>query len=170
MYESMYHQRFREPHKSKWRCKIEAWREVVGYNKLLDGRLQLRLKDTSSGEVSMSESSFDLAIVGTGYERNFHETLLAPTRDLLPSDRFVVGRDYRLQFREDAVAGDSGIWLQGCCEDSHGVGLVVLQALKELDRLTTRHQQLSDTLLSILAVRGGEMVDSIFPSPTQAKL
>ncbi|KAL2039089.1 hypothetical protein N7G274_008138 [Stereocaulon virgatum] len=149
MYENMYHQRLHEPDPRKWRCKVEAWREVIGHSKLPDGRLQLSLKNTSNGEASKSDLSFDLVVVGTGYERNAHETLLAPTRDLLPSDRFVVGRNYKIQYREGAVADDSGIWLQGCCEDSHG---------------------LSDTLLSILAVRGGEMVDSIFPAPRQAKL
>ncbi|KFY80400.1 hypothetical protein V499_00749 [Pseudogymnoascus sp. VKM F-103] len=54
---------------------------------------------------------------------------------------FPVGRDYKVQYAEGAVEEGAGIWLQGCNEKTHG---------------------LSDTLLSILAHRGGEVVQSIF--------
>lgn len=33
-----------------------------------------------------------------------------------------VARDYGLQFADGKVAAGSGIWLQGCCEGTHGVG------------------------------------------------
>lgn len=52
-----------------------------------------------------------------------------------------VKREYAVELAPDAVESDAGIWLQGCNENTHG---------------------LSDTLLSILAVRGGEMVENIF--------
>jgi L-ornithine N5-oxygenase len=32
-----------------------------------------------------------------------------------------VSRDYSVQFSPGAVADGSGIWLQGCCEGTHGV-------------------------------------------------
>ncbi|KFY17360.1 hypothetical protein V492_00726, partial [Pseudogymnoascus sp. VKM F-4246] len=54
---------------------------------------------------------------------------------------FPVGRDYKVQYAPGAVEEGAGIWLQGCNEKTHG---------------------LSDTLLSILAHRGGEVVGSIF--------
>ncbi|CAD6572281.1 MAG: hypothetical protein ASARMPREDX12_005092 [Alectoria sarmentosa] len=130
MYEKMYHQRLHEPDQSKWQYRIVPWREVIGFENCSDRRLRLKLKNTSNGETSLSDTSFDLAMLGTGYERNGHETLLEPTRHLLQENRYTVQRDYRLLFRKDAVADDCGIWLQGCCEDTHG---------------------LSDTLLSILA-------------------
>ena len=134
MYENMYHQRLREADQNKWQCKIVAWRQVIGTENGSDGRLRLKLKDTSSGETSVSDSSFDLAILGTWYERNGHETLLKPTRHLLREDRYAVERDYKVVFRKDAVASDCGIWLQGCCEDSHGVGGVFLPPVRqELD-------------------------------------
>ncbi|KAL8754000.1 MAG: hypothetical protein Q9199_004649 [Rusavskia elegans] len=147
LYKAMYHQRLHEPDPCKWQFKIVPWREVVGSEK--DGeRIRLRLKNTSNGEISMSDNAFDLAILGTGYERKGHETLLESTRDLLQEERFTVERDYRVKYRKDAVAEGCGVWLQGCCEDTHGLG---------------------DTLLSMLAVRGGEMVDSIFGSQTQQR-
>jgi L-ornithine N5-oxygenase len=46
-----------------------------------------------------------------------------------------------VQFEEGTVAPGAGIYLQGCNEQTHG---------------------LADSLLSILSVRGGEMVDTIF--------
>ncbi|OBT68718.1 hypothetical protein VE03_01650 [Pseudogymnoascus sp. 23342-1-I1] len=54
---------------------------------------------------------------------------------------FPVGRDYKVQYAPGAVEEGAGVWLQGCNEKTHG---------------------LSDTLLSILAHRGGEVVGSIF--------
>ncbi|KFY24438.1 hypothetical protein V491_02160, partial [Pseudogymnoascus sp. VKM F-3775] len=59
----------------------------------------------------------------------------------LPEPVFPVGRDYKVQYAPGAVEEGAGIWLQGCNEKTHG---------------------LSDTLLSILAHRGGEVVASIF--------
>lgn len=61
--------------------------------------------------------------------------------------RWSVGRNYGVQFEKGTVSSDAGLWLQGCNEGTHG---------------------LSDTLLSILAVRGGEMVDNIFGSKTSS--
>lgn len=129
MYENMYHQRLHEPDQSKWQYKIVGWREVIGFENCSDHRLRLKLANTSNGEISMSDTSFDLAILGTGYERNCHERLLEPTRYLLQENRYAVERNYKVKFRKDAVADSCGIWLQGCCEDSHGVGGVPLQSI-----------------------------------------
>ena len=71
----------------------------------------------------MTDSAFDLVLAGTGYERNAHEVILEPARDVLQDGRFAVERNYRLRFRKDAVADDCGLWLQGCCQSSHGVSL-----------------------------------------------
>lgn len=131
MYENMYHQRLHEPDQSKWQYKIVAWREVVGFETCPDRRIRLKLKNTSNGEITMSDSSFDLAVLGTGYERNGHETLLEPARHLLREDRYAVERNYKVKFRKDAVASNCGIWLQGCCEDSHGVGGVLLHPSRQ---------------------------------------
>ena len=129
MYESMYHQRLHEPDQSKWRCKITPWQEVIGFETGPDLRLRLKLKNTSNGTIGMSDSSFDLAILGTGYERNEHKTLLEPIRYLLHENRYTVERNYKVMFRKDAVADGCGIWLQGCCEDSHGVSAVLQQSV-----------------------------------------
>ncbi|PBP25550.1 L-ornithine N5-oxygenase SidA [Diplocarpon rosae] len=94
------------------------------------------------------ELAVDAVFVATGYEQTAYEDLLLNTRALLTAqDRhdgqtvFPVRRDYKIAFDESKVAANTGIWLQGCNEKTHG---------------------LSDTLLSILAVRAGELVQSIF--------
>ncbi|KAH9845338.1 L-ornithine N(5)-monooxygenase [Teratosphaeria destructans] len=76
--------------------------------------------------------------------------MLRGLRDYMPgggateTTRWTVRRDYGVEFKRGAIAPDAGVWLQGCNEQTHG---------------------LSDSLLSILACRGGEMVESIFGAP-----
>jgi len=42
--------------------------------------------------------------------------------DVRTSNRMLeVGRDYQVKFSPDVIAPGSGIWLQGCCEGTHGV-------------------------------------------------
>ncbi|KAF6835641.1 l-ornithine n5-oxygenase [Colletotrichum musicola] len=119
----------------------------------------------------------DLIVAATGYQRSAHLDMLRDSWSLLPevapasnpaerdvvdgweihgegadatsgSRKLEVGRDYRVRYAPGTVAPDSGVYLQGCCEATHG---------------------LSDTLLSILSVRSAEVVDSIFPSTPRAK-
>ncbi|KAL6712888.1 hypothetical protein ACLMJK_009600 [Lecanora helva] len=142
LYESMYHQRLHEPDESKWQYRIMPYSEIVGHEQQSSGQLRLRMRNTLDGTINLSKSAFDVVIVGTGYSRNAHETMLGPTKSLLETGKYDIGRNYKVKYHKDAVQPDCAVWLQGCCQDSHG---------------------LSDTLLSILAVRGGELVDSIFP-------
>ncbi|KAI9805167.1 MAG: hypothetical protein M1825_001003 [Sarcosagium campestre] len=145
LYERLYHQRLHSTDESHWQHQISTLREVVGIERDNEtDKVRLLLKHSRNGTKETTQEAFDLVIVSTGYQRNVHEDLLQPTRELLPSEQhgFSIERDYRVRYRQGALAAGCGIWLQGCCEDSHG---------------------LSDTLLSILGVRGGEIVDSIFP-------
>ena len=122
LYETMYHQRLHQQDPSKWKFKIVTWQEAIGFESCTDSRqIRIRLRDTSNGQISLSDSCFDLVILGTGYERKGHETLLEPTKPFLQEACFTVERNYRVKYRKDAVAETCGIWLQGCCEDTHGV-------------------------------------------------
>ena len=122
LYEAMYHQRLHQPDPTEWQFKIMPWREVFDFEQCTNSRrIRLRLRDTSTGEISVSNATFDLVIFGTGYERKGHETLLESTRSLMLGERFGVERNYRIKYRKEAVAEDCGVWLQGCCEDTHGV-------------------------------------------------
>jgi len=98
------------------------------------------------------EMEVDYVFAATGYRRTAHVDMLLELRDLLPAERkdeqLPVGRDYRVMYDEAQVDPEAGVWLQGCNEETHG---------------------LSDTLLSILAVRGGELVKSMFGTGGGAK-
>ncbi|KJZ73803.1 hypothetical protein HIM_06921 [Hirsutella minnesotensis 3608] len=174
LYERMYEQR-RElgPDERKWPHRILGGRQV-GTIESRSGTdaLELRIQPAFVGAAAdgfvdgFDEETLevDLIIAATGYQRNAHVEMLRPAWDMLPETRpaepefgkgitgwnvqtdkgerkMAVGRDYKVKFTPGAVADESGIWLQGCCEGTHG---------------------LSDTLLSVLATRSGEIVESIF--------
>ncbi|KAI2607877.1 L-lysine 6-monooxygenase (NADPH-requiring)-domain-containing protein [Hypoxylon sp. NC1633] len=185
LYERMYDQR-REfgSDERKWQHRIRGATEVVGFEAKQD-KLRLTIRPLSSGKPIINEFvqdglrndlaeeevlEVDLVIAATGYRRQSHLTIMEGVADLLPkaSERngvsttngfrsklseanikghaVRVSRDYSVQFAPGRVALGSGIWLQGCCEGTHG---------------------LSDTLLSVLAPRSGEIVSSIFGKVTQ---
>ncbi|KAL2072016.1 hypothetical protein VTL71DRAFT_11359 [Oculimacula yallundae] len=147
LYERFYMQRLKSEDERDWQVKLKTNRQVVR-SKEVDGKLLLSFgKVVDDAAVQADEDLLvDAVFVATGYERNAHEGMLIKTRDLLSETarelkKFPVRRDYKIAFDENKVAANAGVWLQGCNESTHG---------------------LSDTLLSILAVRGGELVQSMF--------
>ncbi|KAK3998253.1 L-lysine 6-monooxygenase (NADPH-requiring)-domain-containing protein [Cladorrhinum sp. PSN332] len=177
LYETMYHQkRLLGVDEKKWPHRILAGRELIKVDEKAD---KLRIKvalvpvhGVTDGPLLEEEDlDVDLVVCATGYRRNAHVEILKGAYNLLPEfdasqeqqlafprkDRWVVeaankaqvsstrvievGRNYRVRFANGAVAHGSGVWLQGCCEGTHG---------------------LSDTLLSVLGTRSGEIVESIF--------
>jgi L-ornithine N5-monooxygenase len=101
------------------------------------GQIELTLRDRLTGHGRAER--FDALVLATGYRRDTHLALLdglAPHlgEALANGD---VTRDYQLATPEHFKPR---IYLQGCCEDSHG---------------------LSDTLLSVLALRADEIVTSL---------
>lgn len=83
----------------------------------------------ANAEDGLDVMEVDFVIVATGYTRTVHEELLMPARQLMlggdeQDKSWKVDRDYRVVFEEGTVSGDAGVWLQGCCEDTHGVGIM----------------------------------------------
>ncbi|KAK0640628.1 L-lysine 6-monooxygenase (NADPH-requiring)-domain-containing protein [Cercophora newfieldiana] len=177
LYEKMYHQRRTlGVDEKKWPHRILAGRRIVQASEKGD-KLQLKVamcpigdEESEDGPLLEEEDlDVDLIICATGYQRRAHIDMLKDTWALLPEntdrsttpyvrkDRWLVEtsddsagtrervleveRNYGVRFTPGAVAPGSGVWLQGCCEGTHG---------------------LSDTLLSVLSTRSGEMVGSIF--------
>jgi L-ornithine N5-oxygenase len=94
--------------------------------------LEVRNHDRGGAE----REQFDAVVLATGYRRDDHRRLLEA---LAPwTGDYEVARDYRLLTSPGFAPR---IYLQGCCEDSHG---------------------LSDTLLSVLAVRAEEIAASLY--------
>ncbi|KAK4119058.1 FAD/NAD(P)-binding domain-containing protein [Parathielavia appendiculata] len=173
LFEVMYHQkRTLGEDEKQWPHRILAGRDIVAVEdkgEVLGLKVALLpVPGAADGPLLAEEQlDVDLVICATGYKRTAHVDMLKDTWHLLPevtggesvvssNDRWLVetskadqrstrvmqvGRDYGVRFGDGAVAAGSGIWLQGCCEATHG---------------------LSDTLLSVLSTRSGEMVRSIF--------
>ena len=179
LYQRLYMQRVQKPDSKDWKFQIKTHRRVVRTRESRDGKLLLQLRklleDGSDGSEA-EELAVDAVFVATGYIRNTHEDLMKDTRCLMregsrDGEPFPVRRDYRVDFDEDKVEKNAGIWLQGCNEKTHGVSPNILTTylLQHLDNNTniSNPTQLSDTLLSILAVRGGELVQSIFSAEAE---
>ncbi|KAK9761499.1 hypothetical protein K7432_013560 [Basidiobolus ranarum] len=141
---------------------ILSSRQVVSYNsdngKIL---LQLRQCDEAGQPIgnpnTVSDHVFDAVFLATGYERNAHTRILQPMAPyLLKTDDSIcdpakelqlsIERDYRVR---TVPSCHPSIYLQGCCQDTHGI---------------------SDSLLSVLSVRAAEVTHSIIQSHNNAKL
>jgi len=110
------------------------------------GQIELTLRDRLSGHARAEQ--FDALVLATGYRRDTHLALLEGLAPQLGEAlaQGNVERDYRLA---TPASFKPRIYLQGCCEDSHG---------------------LSDTLLSVLALRADEIVASLAQYATQDRL
>ncbi|MFT3803152.1 MAG: lysine N(6)-hydroxylase/L-ornithine N(5)-oxygenase family protein [Burkholderiaceae bacterium] len=84
---------------------------------------------------------YDAVVLATGYERQTHKSILAPIAPYL-SD-LSVDRSYRVQASADFRPA---VFLQGACENSHG---------------------LSDTLLSVTPIRVREILHALTPATAQ---
>ncbi|KAL2842941.1 L-lysine 6-monooxygenase (NADPH-requiring)-domain-containing protein [Aspergillus pseudoustus] len=149
IYHDMYVQRVKNPDETQWQHRILPSRKITRVEHYgPKRRMRLHVKGVKDGNDSIVGDGkeileVDALMVATGYNRNAHEQLLSKVQQLRPAaqDRWTPGRDYRVDLDRSQVSADAGIWLQGCNEQTHG---------------------LSDSLLSVLAARGGEMVESIF--------
>lgn len=141
IYHDMYMQKIKNPNEWEWQHRILPRRVIARIEHDHPERLTLHL--TAVGDPDAGETlDVDALMIATGYTRNAHETLLAKAEHLRPpgADKWEVSRNYSVALDRSKVSPGAGIWLQGCNEGTHG---------------------LSDSLLSVLATRGGEMVDSI---------
>lgn len=142
------------PDETKWPHRIMGGRQVTSIDTSGDGmelRVQ-RLQDSAlDGFVDTADEEVleaDLVIAATGYQRNAHVGMLRGAWELLPKAqagglefgkgisgwnvetdegerKMAVGRDYKVKFAPGAVNDEAGVYLQGCCEGTHGVRIFV---------------------------------------------
>lgn len=106
-------------------------------------RLQITLFNKNTGE--HKEVEYDGIVLATGYQRDGHHKLLEGLEPWMVSR--TVERSYQLPMASGCRAR---VFLQGCCEETHGI---------------------ADSLLSVLAVRSKEVVDSLYmPNELKAPL
>lgn len=133
LYQRLYMQRLQNPDSEDWKLHIQTNRQVINVEGSETGRLLLKLKSVvgDGSEGTGEELAFDAVFVATGYVRNAHEWIMKNTQPLLRNYpdccqdrlRFPVRRDYKVDFDEEKVERNAGIWLQGCNEKTHGVSL-----------------------------------------------
>lgn len=113
-----------------------------------DGLVEAEDRPLESSEEDVLD--VDLIVAATGYRRTAHVDMLKDAWKLLPEVRdgvvgesdqwsvqtesgerrvMEVGRDYKVKFAKGTVAPGSGVWLQGCCEGTHGVSCLLLRVL-----------------------------------------
>lgn len=141
------------PDETKWPHRVLGGRQIGSVDNRGDKlKITVHpIQDTGlpDGLVEESEAETleaDLIIAATGYQRTAHIEILKSTFDLLPKAaprgvefgkgitgwnveteegerKLAVGRDYRVKYAPGSIAAESGIWLQGCCEGTHGVSV-----------------------------------------------
>jgi len=145
IYNTMYLQRVKTPDQTQWQHRILPERKVARIEHHNPAnRMRIHVKPIQDNATEGKEVlEVDALMVATGYQRDAHEQLLEQVRALRPAGQTTwnPARDYRVTLDNDQISQQAGIWLQGCNEKTHG---------------------LSDSLLSILSVRGGEIVNSVF--------
>ncbi|KAJ5791361.1 uncharacterized protein N7518_008372 [Penicillium psychrosexuale] len=144
IYNDMYLQRVENPDETQWQQRILAETKVARIeHHNASNRMRIHVKSVKNENEGKEVLDVDALMVATGYLRDAHEELLENVRSLRPAgaSAWNPGRDYRVSLDSAKVSAQAGIWLQGCNEQTHG---------------------LSDSLLSVLAVRGGEIVGSVF--------
>ncbi|KAF9249502.1 hypothetical protein DTO006G1_9880 [Penicillium roqueforti] len=144
IYNDMYLQRVENPDETQWQQRILAETKVARIeHHNASNRMRIHVKSVKNENEGKEVLDVDALMVATGYLRDAHEELLENVRSLRPAgaSAWNPGRDYRVSLDSAKVSAQAGIWLQGCNEQTHG---------------------LSDSLLSVLAVRSGEIVGSVF--------
>ena len=150
LYQTLYQQRILEPDPQKWKTRLYPSTEVgkvidIPSNECINVILKNTSNPCSNSRITLP---LDLLIHATGYVRDTHNALLSTCQILnanaFPTkghDAWSVNRDYSVKLDNNFAADNLGIYVQGCNESTHG---------------------LSDTLISVLATRGGEVVEKIF--------
>jgi L-ornithine N5-monooxygenase len=167
IYETLYHQRLRHESEEEWPHRILPNRAVRRVDTLSPEKVHLDTEWNACNTLSavkLQGFDYDLVVLATGYRHNGHEEILASLKSASGKGvkDWTVGKNYRLSIGGLNVSRHAGIWLQGCNEKTHGVSSssILLDICETV--LTVVDVQLADTLLSGLAVRGGEIVKSIF--------
>ncbi|MCK0746450.1 lysine N(6)-hydroxylase/L-ornithine N(5)-oxygenase family protein [Chromohalobacter nigrandesensis] len=128
IYDVFYQQKVTGDHRHRFRRRHEVTHAIS-----TDDGIRLEITELDSGAIDTA--TYDAVVLATGYRRDMHKTLLDPLTPYLGD--FAVDRHYRVftppHFKP-------AIFLQGCCEPTHG---------------------LSDTLLSILAARTQEICEAL---------
>lgn len=140
--EVLYRQMYLERLTGNERMRMRTMVEIADAE-LVDGEVLLTLRDRKTGQPE--QLACDVVLLGTGFSRQMPRMV----RELAASvllEEIAVTRNYRLQLPPTVQAG---CYLQGVNEATHGM---------------------SDTLLSVLSVRSGEIVNDLLAHQREPQL
>jgi L-ornithine N5-oxygenase len=139
---TLYRQMYLERLTGQQRLRMIPSVDIVGAEQEGD-EVVLSLFEQLTGQ--HTELRCDVVLLGTGFERNL-PTLARTIAELAGVEQLQVSRAYRAILPPEVTAG---CYLQGTNEESHGI---------------------ADSLISVLAVRAGEIVDDILAGRRSAEL
>lgn len=143
--EKLYEMKYNEKITGRNRLRILPFKEIVDAREHGD-KLTVNYKDLITDE--SCEFNCDALILATGYSRQFTSPLttkLSPYLIMNKQHEPIIGRDYCVSTLD---AFKPRIYAQGYSEQTHGI---------------------SDTLLSVLAIRSQEIIDSLVANLTEQK-
>ena len=124
LYEKLYRQKLVKPNPRDWTLFLHPNSEIRG---LEEGArsfghrpLHLLVRNVQTGQTRKTIDAYDTVVFATGYQRNPIAGILKDLRPLIGDSSAL--RNYRLRFHPGSVSRNSGVWLQGSCEGTHGVG------------------------------------------------
>ena len=140
--ESLYEKLYANRVNGEEKIHLHNYREVEGVQEV-DHSYRLGLRHVMTGEGC--ELELDVIVLATGYERTRLPAFLDPiASDVQTSNGMLsISRDYRLQMKPSF---SPKIYIQGMSQLSHGI---------------------SDSLLSVLAIRSQEILESILQMNSQ---
>ncbi len=141
MLDALYREVYAERLTGRRRLDVITMADVTGAR--LDGDVVLELVDRKSGRVS--ECRCDVVMLGTGFDRRMPRLVREIAR-AVGLDEVKVSRAYRLALPDESPAA---CYLQGVNEATHGIG---------------------DSLLSLLAIRAGEIASDLVTEPSALEL
>ncbi|KAI5245428.1 hypothetical protein E4T43_03123 [Aureobasidium subglaciale] len=115
LYENLYAQRITSPNPSTWRFNISPLSQVTSLTPS-DSKLRLNIKNPRTNEIKISEGAFDVVIAAGGYTHSTSLLQDIETAGLLQDKKVTVDAEYKLSFRKNAVAKDTGVWVLGSLE------------------------------------------------------
>ncbi|WEO95172.1 lysine N(6)-hydroxylase/L-ornithine N(5)-oxygenase family protein [Streptomyces sp. FXJ1.172] len=143
--EELYRRAYQEKVRGQARLHIRGVSEVTDVRDEGTG-VTLRIRSQATG--TEETVTADAAVFATGYDEQDPVPLLGPLAPYVSRDtagRLRIGRDYRLSLDGP---GDAGIYVQGGTEHTHGI---------------------TSSLLSMVAVRSGEILRSVLEHRDAAK-
>ncbi|OBW64006.1 MAG: hypothetical protein AUREO_059270 [Aureobasidium pullulans] len=115
LYENLYAQRITTPNPSSRRFNICPLSEVTSVVPEAN-KLRLMAKNPRTNEIKKSDGAFDVIIVAGGYT---HSTTLLQDIEaagVLQDKKVQVDAEYKVSFRKNVVARDTGVWVLGSLE------------------------------------------------------